>query len=170
MNKCELLKKVLTMQMIHDLEYMNWAMMETLRIQPPASVTSTLILSQDAKVGDLNLKKGEEFMVNLTGLAHNGNEWPNPHKFIPERFDASSPHFLTSAGKKRNSSSYAVFAGGSRKCFGKTLAESTILVVSTYLSQHFNFEFVDKKFETEIPTASFGMSRTRPVKMIITKY
>jgi cytochrome P450 len=43
--KAEFLKKNLNMEMIHDLEYINWAMMEALRIQPPAPNTSTLILS-----------------------------------------------------------------------------------------------------------------------------
>ena len=73
MSKCELLKKVLTMQMIHDLEYTNWVMMETLRTQNSVSMTSTLILSQDAKVGDLYLKKDDEFMIVVTALAYNGN-------------------------------------------------------------------------------------------------
>jgi cytochrome P450 len=61
------------MQMIHDLEYMNWVMMETLRMQPPAPNTTSLILSKDAKVGDLYLKKGDEFMVNFNALSYNAN-------------------------------------------------------------------------------------------------
>jgi cytochrome P450 len=70
LNKGQLLKKVLNLQMIHDLEYMNWSMMESLRIQPAGSVTTNLILTKDAKVGELYLKKGDEFMVNLVSLAH----------------------------------------------------------------------------------------------------
>ena len=58
--------------MVHDLEYMSWVMMETLRMQPPATSTTTSILAKDAKVGDLYLKKGDEFMVNLVALAHHG--------------------------------------------------------------------------------------------------
>lgn len=72
LKKGEFLKKVLSMQMIHDLEYMNWVMMEALRMQPPASNTTNLVLAKDAKVGDLYLKKGDEFMVNITALSHNG--------------------------------------------------------------------------------------------------
>jgi len=109
-------------------------------------------------------------MVNFFALHFNANQWPNPYEFIPERFDGSSPHFLTSTGQKRIPSSYSPFSGGSRKCFGKTLAETTIITVGTYLTQYFNFEFVDKKFNTQIPVGTFGMSRCRPVEMILTKF
>jgi len=62
----------MTMQTIHDFEYLNYVMMESLRIQPPAPFTSSFILKQDAKVGDLHLKKDDEFMVNLVALSLNG--------------------------------------------------------------------------------------------------
>ena len=71
MKKSELLKKLLTMQAIHDLEYMNWVMMETLRMQPPTLTTTSIHLTQDAKVGDLYLKKGDEVSVNLNALSFN---------------------------------------------------------------------------------------------------
>ena len=109
-------------------------------------------------------------MVHIDGLSNNPEEWPNPHEFIPERFDSTHEAFKTKSGGKRVSASASFFAGGSRKCFGKTLAESTILVFMTYLSQHFNFKFVDQKFETQVPMASFGMSNQRPVKLILTEY
>lgn len=67
-------------------------------MQPPAPNSTNLILSQDAKVGDLYLKEGDEFMVNFEALHFNASQWPNPYEFIPERFDASSPYFLTSTG------------------------------------------------------------------------
>ena len=73
-------------------------MMETLRIQPPLATTSNFMLKRDAKVGDLNIRKGDEFMVQQHGVMHNAEQWPNPHKFIPERFDTSSPHSKTANG------------------------------------------------------------------------
>ena len=63
------------MQNSHDLEYMSWVMMETLRIQGPAPVTTTLVMTKDAQVGNLNLKKNDEFMVNIHSLHHNANQW-----------------------------------------------------------------------------------------------
>jgi cytochrome P450 len=63
------------MQNLHDLEYMSWVMMETLRIQAPGPVTATLVLTKDTKVGNLNLKKNDEFMVNMHALHHNANQW-----------------------------------------------------------------------------------------------
>ena len=74
-------------------------------------------------------------MVHIDGLSNNPEEWPNPHEFIPERFDSTHEAFKTKSGGKRVSASASFFAGGSRKCFGKTLAESTILVSQTFDQQ-----------------------------------
>ena len=41
--------------------------------------------------------------------------------------------------------------------------------VAIYLSQHFNFEFVDKKYENKIPKAFFGMSYVNKVEVRLTK-
>ena len=50
------------------------------------------------KLGPISMQKGDEFFVNFIGLANNCEQWPNPHEFIPERFDTSSQHFLTKDG------------------------------------------------------------------------
>ena len=128
------------------------------------------MLTKDAKVGDLNLKAEDDFMVSMRALHYNANEWQKPHQFIPERFDTSNPISLTPNGKKRNPVSHSPFSGGARKCLGKSLAESTMIMIASYLSQHFNFEFVDKKFENILPTCTVGMSRHRAIEIRLTKY
>ena len=37
------------------------------------------------------------------------------------------------------------------------------------VSQHFNFEFVDKQYETKFPIAQFGMSKRNKAEVILTK-
>jgi cytochrome P450 len=76
---------------------------------------------------------------------------------------------LTPSGEKRIPTSWAPFAGGKRVCFGKTFAEENLKFVVTYLSQHFNFELVNKKYETELPMAHFGQSRVNKIEVILTK-
>ena len=41
--------------------------------------------------------------------------------------------------------------------------------MAIYLSQHFNFEFVNKKYEKMLPTATFGMNRVNKIEVILTK-
>ena len=51
---------------------------------------------------------------------------------------------LTPDGKKRNPFSFLPFGGGKRVCFGKTVAQLTSKFFATYMTQLFDFEFVEK--------------------------
>ena len=117
----------------------------------------------------MNFRKNDEFMINACGLHFNAKEWQRPYEFIPERFNPSSPLSLTVDGKKRNPASWAPFAGGKRVCMGKTFAESSLKITTIYLSQQFNFEFVDKRYETEFPIVHFGMSGRKRIEVILRK-
>ena len=50
---------------MHDLEYCNYVMMETLRMQGPAVFASNSILTRTAKCGDIVIQKGDIFLVHL---------------------------------------------------------------------------------------------------------
>ena len=65
---------------------------------------------------------------------------------------------LTPAGKKRHVNAWVPFHGGSRVCFGKTLAEAEIKMVTTYLTQKFDFEFEEEKYKKEMPLAQIDQS------------
>ena len=151
------------------MEYLSWVLMEALRIQSPATTTTYLHLTQDATIGGINIRKGDIFQINLYAAHFNANYWQKPFDFIPERFDSSNPISLTPSGAKRNPYAWIPFAGGKRVCFGKTFAESTIKLATTYLTQAFNFKLVNKKFETEFPVAHFGMSCRSKIEVILTK-
>ena len=106
--------------------------------------------------------------MNINALHHNANEWQRPYEFLPDRFDHTNPLSLTPSGTKRNAVCYSPFAGGKRVCFGKTFAETSLKYVATYVSQNFNFEFVNKKFETKFPVSHFAMSGRNKVEVILT--
>ena len=144
--------------------------METLRIEAPVDSTTYLVFSEDTRIGDITIRKDDELQVYTHGVHFNANEWQKPYEFIPERFDNSNPISLTKDGKKRHPTSWAPFAGGKRVCLGKTFAESVLKITAIYLSQYFNLELVDKKYQTEFPIAHFGMSRRNKVEVILTKY
>ena len=81
-------------------------------------------------------------------MGHNSDEWQRPTEFIPERFDPNSEFYLTPHGKKRKATSWAPFHGGPRVCFGKTLAEGNLKIMISYMTQKFDFQFDDPKYET----------------------
>ena len=124
-------------------------MQETLRIQSPAGQPSYLELSQDAKIGDFLIKKGDAFTIDFYSLHYDQTQWQKPLEFIPERFDPSSPMSLTPSGKKRHPNAYSPFSGGKRVCFGKTFAEITMKIAVTYITQAFNMKLVDERYEKE---------------------
>ena len=110
---------------------------------------------QDLTLGKYHFKKGDVLVINFQALGQNPNEWQRPMEMLPERFDHSNPLSLTPAGKKRHAQSWVPFHGGSRVCFGKTLAESNLKILVTYMTQKFdNFRFEDARYETELPFAA----------------
>ena len=71
---------------------------------------------------------------------------------------------LTPSGKKRNPSSFSPFSGGMRVCLGKTLADANLKIMVSYMTQIFNFEHEEKRFqEREFPTAHFLQSEGKPI-------
>ena len=116
-------------------------------------------------IGNVYVRKGDPFIINQFACHFDPKQWIKPELFIPERFDLDNPISQTPTGQKRNPFAYCPFSGGKRSCFGKTLAESTLKIAGTYLTQAFNFEFVDKKLKTNIPMAHDGMSRRNRIEI-----
>jgi cytochrome P450 len=42
--------------------------------------------------------KGDVIQFDIYNLHRNPDEWPEPEKFIPERFDPNSKYYLTPSG------------------------------------------------------------------------
>jgi len=56
------------------------------------------MLDIDTSLGKYNFKAGHVFAVDIFRLHRNKDQWIEPEKFIPERFDPKSPYFLTPSG------------------------------------------------------------------------
>ena len=83
-------------------------------------------------------------------LHHDVNEWGENHnEFIPERFDSSSKHFKTPAGKVRHPFSFAPFFGGHRICLGKTFAENVAKKMISMVLKFYTLEHSDPKMKIE---------------------
>jgi cytochrome P450 len=90
-------------------------------------------------------------VIGIFYLHRNPLEWQEPDKFIPDRFDPSSPYYLTPLGKKRNPCSFTPFLGGRRICLGKTFAENIAKIVIASIVHHVDFEFVNKELNEKKP-------------------
>ena len=124
---------------------------EALRADPPGQISTTFVMTKTARVGKYTLRKDDRLRVHYWALHHNPNEWQRPFEFLPDRWDPSSPLYLTPSGGKRNPYSYSPFSGGRRVCLGKTFADYTARTVANILYYKLEMQFVDQKFLTSRP-------------------
>ena len=148
----EQLDKIVTMDSAQDLEYTTMVMMEALRFRPAGAQIHTP--KHDVTLaGKYHIKKGDMLQVVLEAIHHDPAQWQRPTEFLPQRFDNKDPLSLTPSGTKRHVNSYIPFTGGSRVCFGKTLAERELKIFITMFTQKFDFKYEDEKHDTEIAYA-----------------
>ena len=98
-------------------------------------------MSETIQCGPLNIRKGDPLSISIYHLCNNPNEWIEPRKFIPERFNSKSKYYMTPNGAKRNPYSFSPFLGGLRICVGKTFAEAVSKFATPTLLSHFTWDF-----------------------------
>ena len=132
-----------TLEECNELTYLGYVIQEALRVNPPAPLCTPYHFKQDTTIGRLKVKAYDPITISIYPMHQSSKLWKEPWRFNPDRFDLSHPDSLTPDGKKRPIYSWLPFNGGKRVCFGKTFAESSVKVAATYLSQYFDFQFVE---------------------------
>ena len=74
-SKREVIDKVVQLDTIFNLEYLNLVIMGALRIQAPATTTTIMHLIKDCKLGGINVRKGDWFIINLYALHFDASQW-----------------------------------------------------------------------------------------------
>mmetsp|Transcript_5219 Transcript_5219/g.4801 ORF Transcript_5219/g.4801 Transcript_5219/m.4801 type:complete len:161 (+) Transcript_5219:1219-1701(+) len=126
---------------IQEMKRLNLFMNEAMRMAPSVPISSPLCFHNPVKIGDYDILADQGVMICMYGLHHNPEQWIEPFKFIPERFDPSSEYYLTPQGTKRHPLSYSPFLGGKRACLGKTFSEMISKVTIALIIWGFDFKF-----------------------------
>ncbi|CAG9773671.1 unnamed protein product [Ceutorhynchus assimilis] len=128
---------------ILGMKYLDMVISESLRKWPPAPATDRICtkpytLNSDT---DIHLNKGDTILIPIYSIHHDPNYYPDPEKFIPERFSEENKD-------KINPYTYMPFGIGPRACIGSRFA---LLEIKSVLF-HFlhKFEIVPTK-KTQIP-------------------
>ena len=133
------------------LDYYTCCHNESLRIMPPVFFSSSIMMMKDCQCDYLKIRKGDCISIDISRLHNNPNEWQEPNRFIPERFESNSPYYLTPGGKTRNPFSFFPFLGGQRICIGKTFIEAVSKFTVPSLISNFDMDFLEgvdpEKFE-----------------------
>jgi cytochrome P450 len=136
---------------------------ETLRLEPPAPASQSQNFIEDTWVNyggndqKVLVKAHTQIMIQFDAIHHDANEWPEPFKWIPDRFDNQSKWSLNKAGKPRNPLSFTPFMGGKRICLGKTFADVNMKLTVPLLLHSFSFELQQSDYEK--PLYSVGGSK-----------
>ncbi|XP_046745047.1 probable cytochrome P450 6a13 [Diprion similis] len=102
---------------LHHMKYLDMVFQETLRKYPPIPQVGRVSVKPYQIPGtDIVLPTGSKCIVPIYAVHHNPEYWPNPEKFIPERFTEE-------AKAHRQPYTFLPFGGGPRNCIGARFAE-----------------------------------------------
>ncbi|KAJ2104003.1 hypothetical protein GGI09_000351 [Coemansia sp. S100] len=114
------------------------------------------VLTEPVNLGPYTLPKGTWVMVDLWAMQNNPDYYPDPDKFIPERF-ADPPRPGTTAIPQAPFS-WAPFSEGSRKCIGHKFALLTQRIMLVMLVHRFKWSLpADSPFWTRPRTSTSGL-------------
>uniref|UniRef100_A0A672GC50 Thromboxane-A synthase n=1 Tax=Salarias fasciatus TaxID=181472 RepID=A0A672GC50_SALFA len=125
---------------VQELKYLDMVVSEALRLYSPAFRYARDI-DQDCIVNGQFLPKGATLEIPAAFLHHDPEHWPEPDKFIPERFTPE-------AKASRHPFVYLPFGAGPRNCVGMRLAQLEIRIALMHLFHRFS---VVACSETKVP-------------------
>ncbi|KAI8510366.1 Thromboxane-A synthase [Branchiostoma belcheri] len=99
---------------VHNMPYLDMCVNETLRMYSPVASIGR-VAGEEAKLKWLTLPKNMMIIVPVLGIHYDPERWPEPDKFIPERFSKEEK-------EKRDPFDWLPFGAGPRNCLGMRLA------------------------------------------------
>ena len=140
----------ITKEKIQELDYLNNVLKETLRIDPPGIESLLYKTYEDITICGVDIPKNMPIVIDILSAHYNKEEWIDPFKFIPERFDSGSKYFLKpNSDKPRSPHSFVAFSQGSRSCPGQTLAMLELKVILSYILCKIDYEIDQKMLDRD---------------------
>ncbi|XP_028264307.1 thromboxane-A synthase [Parambassis ranga] len=125
---------------IQELKYLDMVICEALRLYPPGFRFARDI-EHDCVVNGQVLPKGATLEIPASFLHYDPEHWPEPEKFIPERFTPE-------AKASRHPFVYLPFGAGPRNCVGMRLAQLEMKMALVHLFHRFTIVACS---ETKVP-------------------
>lgn len=141
-------------QDVRKLVYLEMVIKETLRLFSPAP-TMGRKLTEDVILGEYFIPKGTDVWFVIQALHHNEEIYPDPIKFIPERFQNS---------RDINQYSWGPFSAGRRNCPGNRFAMVEAKVILANILRRYRIESLDPLDQLFITFELILRSKT-PIRM-----
>ncbi|XP_011496933.1 PREDICTED: cytochrome P450 9e2-like, partial [Ceratosolen solmsi marchali] len=133
----------ITYESVRRMKYLDMVLNEILRLYPPAPMidrvcTKEFVMPPSVKgYPEYRVDVGTNIVMPVFGLHHDPKYFPEPDRFIPERFSEENKN-------KINPHVYMPFGLGPRKCIGNRFALMETKILFVYILRKFIIKFTDK--------------------------
>jgi len=132
-----------TFEDLDQLPYARQVFLETMRLYPPAYIVGRQS-AEAFTLLDWPIPAGVMLVLNIYGLHHRADFFPEPERFDPDRFEGDKEKALPRGA-------FMPFADGPRVCVGSHFAMMEGQVVLAHLAQHLWFAPVDGPANPPMP-------------------
>jgi cytochrome P450 len=122
-----------TAETVQEMPYLEWVILETMRLYPAVYVTIRETDERDQFAGR-EIPVGTKFLLNIRGMHHHPDHWEQPERFDPHRFDPAR-------GKTRHKFAFLPFLQGPKKCMGDALAMLEMKIIAATLLTRYEFTY-----------------------------
>lgn len=119
---------------LQQLKYLNLVIKESLRLHPPAPLPAPRQTGKKCVIDGYTIPAKTVVFINARAIALDKEVWPNPEKFMPERFADSNLNY-------RKHLEMVPFGAGRRGCPGICFAEHMIGITLANLLHRFDWCF-----------------------------
>ncbi|NXG35436.1 CP3A9 protein, partial [Dromaius novaehollandiae] len=151
-------KAPLTYEAVMQLEYLDMAVNETLRLFPLGGRLERTC-KKSIEINGVTIPEGVVVVIPPYTLHRNPEHWPEPEEFRPERFSKENKEAI-------DPYTFLPFGAGPRNCIGMRFALLTLKVAITILLQHFTLRTCK---ETPIPLKLSSQGFLVPKEPILLK-
>ncbi|WP_322014328.1 cytochrome P450 [Paraburkholderia sp. J12] len=118
--------------MLGSLRWLKQTIEETLRLYPAAPLLISRRTTQPVALGAWQFPARTLFMLPVQVMHHDARWFPEPERFLPQRFAADAPPIPRGA--------WLPFGAGPRVCLGQHLAMNEMMVIAAMVLQQFVLE------------------------------
>ncbi|BAU01094.1 Cytochrome P450 [Vigna angularis] len=148
---------------ISKLVYLQAIIKETLRLYPPAPLSSPRVFSENCILGGYHIRKGTRLMHNLWKIHRDPSVWSDPLEFKPERFLTTHQH----VDLRGRHFELLPFGSGRRMCAGMSLGLNVLHF--TLANMLHSFDISNPSTDPVDMTEFFGFTNTRatPLEVLV---
>jgi cytochrome P450 len=142
------------------LHLLNATIKEAMRLYPPSTALFNRVALRDVVIDGTPLAKGTLAVVPIWHLHRDPRSFPEPERFLPERFLPGAPPALRGA--------YLPFGAGPHFCLGQHFAMVEMALVAAHLIERFDLALADGDALPE-PVVDLALKPKQPLRLRFTR-